>query len=256
MCTLVILRRPDHPWPVVIGANRDEMIDRPALPPARHWPDRPEVVAGLDRLAGGSWLGVNDWGVAAAILNRRGSLGPAAGQALARRASARSPRSPRRGRRRRRVVASRSARLPHLQSDRRRQSRRVLAAPCRYRQDRGTALEGWVVDRRRRRDRRFAHAPARTCRARFRAAASARSRPRRVARVGGAAVGCRIAGGRTGRVGASVSSAARLRHGVERADRAARAQRRRAKAALSLRPMATGRIALGRRRLLRRDGTR
>lgn len=79
MCTVVILRRPEHDWPVVIGANRDEMIDRPALPPARHWPDRAEVVAGLDLQAGGSWLGVNDWGVAAAILNRHGSLGPAAG---------------------------------------------------------------------------------------------------------------------------------------------------------------------------------
>src|SRR5881275_177014 len=80
MCTLAILRRPEHEWPVVIGANRDEMIDRPAAAPARHWPDRPEVVAGLDKLAGGSWLGLNDWGVAAAILNRHGSLGPAAGR--------------------------------------------------------------------------------------------------------------------------------------------------------------------------------
>src|SRR5947208_7549870 len=78
MCTLVILRRPEHEWPVIIGANRDEMIDRAAKPPGRHWPDRAEVVAGLDLLAGGSWLGVNDWGVAAAILNRHGSLGPAA----------------------------------------------------------------------------------------------------------------------------------------------------------------------------------
>jgi hypothetical protein len=77
MCTLVILRRPDHRWPVLIGANRDEMIDRPWQPPGRHWPDRPEVLAGLDTLAGGSWLGVNDWGVAAAVLNRHGSLGPA-----------------------------------------------------------------------------------------------------------------------------------------------------------------------------------
>ncbi len=77
MCTLVILRRPDHRWPVLIGANRDEMIDRPWQAPARHWPDRPEVVAGLDALAGGSWLGINDWGVVAAVLNRTGSLGPA-----------------------------------------------------------------------------------------------------------------------------------------------------------------------------------
>src|ERR1700724_1069422 len=80
MCTLVILRRPDHPWPGRTGANRDEMVGRPPLPPARHWPDRPEIIAGLDELAGGSWLGVNDWGVAAAILNRHGSLGPAPGQ--------------------------------------------------------------------------------------------------------------------------------------------------------------------------------
>ena len=79
MCTLAILRRPEHDWPVIIGANRDEMIDRPADPPGRHWPDRAEVVAGRDRLAGGSWLGLNDWGVAAAVLNRHGSLGPAAG---------------------------------------------------------------------------------------------------------------------------------------------------------------------------------
>src|SRR5262249_61951551 len=77
MCTLVILRRPQHRWPVLIGANRDEMIDRPSKPPGRHWPDRPELVAGLDMLAGGSWLGGNDWGVGAAVLNRDGSLGPA-----------------------------------------------------------------------------------------------------------------------------------------------------------------------------------
>jgi hypothetical protein len=53
------------------------MTDRPWAAPARHWPDRPEVVAGLDRTAGGSWLGLNDHGVVAAILNRRASLGPA-----------------------------------------------------------------------------------------------------------------------------------------------------------------------------------
>lgn len=80
MCTVVVLRRPDHPWPVIIGANRDEMIDRPWRAPARHWPDRPEAVGGLDTLAGGSWLGLNDWGVAAAVLNRTGSLGPMPGR--------------------------------------------------------------------------------------------------------------------------------------------------------------------------------
>jgi uncharacterized protein with NRDE domain len=77
---LVLLRRPGHDWPVIVGANRDEMVARPWQPPARHWPDRPEVVAGRDTLAGGSWLGLNDHGVVAGVLNRHGSLGPAAGQ--------------------------------------------------------------------------------------------------------------------------------------------------------------------------------
>ena len=52
------------------------MLDRPWDAPARHWPDRPEVIAGRDRLAGGSWFGRNDHGVFAAILNRESSLGP------------------------------------------------------------------------------------------------------------------------------------------------------------------------------------
>ena len=76
MCTVVLLRRPDHDWPLLLAANRDEARGRPWAPPGRHWPDRAGVTAGLDRLAGGSWLGVNDDGVAAGVLNRSGSLGP------------------------------------------------------------------------------------------------------------------------------------------------------------------------------------
>ena len=52
------------------------MKDRPWKPPGRHWPDRHDVVAGLDELAGGTWMGLNDTGVVACILNRHGSLGP------------------------------------------------------------------------------------------------------------------------------------------------------------------------------------
>jgi len=80
MCTVVLLRRPRAPWPLLLAANRDERRSRPWRPPARHWPDRPDVVAGLDELAQGSWLGINDYGVVAAILNRSGTLGPAAGK--------------------------------------------------------------------------------------------------------------------------------------------------------------------------------
>jgi len=55
------------------------MADRPWRAPGRHWPDRAKVVAGLDELAGGTWLGVNDAGVIAMVLNRCGSLGPRPG---------------------------------------------------------------------------------------------------------------------------------------------------------------------------------
>jgi hypothetical protein len=80
MCTFVILRRPNHPWPVLIAANRDEMRTRPSRPPARHWPDRADVVGGLDLESGGSWLGINDHGLIAAVMNRHGSLGPLPGK--------------------------------------------------------------------------------------------------------------------------------------------------------------------------------
>lgn len=80
MCTLVLLRRPDDDWPLIIAANRDEMAGRPWRAPGRWWDDRPEVVAGLDELAGGSWLGMNRDGVVAAILNRMGTLGPEPGK--------------------------------------------------------------------------------------------------------------------------------------------------------------------------------
>lgn len=80
MCSIVLLLRPDHDWPVLIAANRDEMIDRSWSAPARHWPDRPEVVAGKDNLAGGSWLGINETGLVVGMLNRRNTLGPQDGK--------------------------------------------------------------------------------------------------------------------------------------------------------------------------------
>lgn len=80
MCSVIISFLPGAPWPVTIGANRDELLDRPWDPPARHWPDRPGIIAGRDRLAGGTWLGLNDRGMVAALLNRTGSLGPAIGK--------------------------------------------------------------------------------------------------------------------------------------------------------------------------------
>ncbi|MGC8474898.1 MAG: NRDE family protein [Acetobacteraceae bacterium] len=80
MCTVALILRPAHPWPVMLAANRDEMLDRAWDKPGPWWPERPGVVAGRDRTAGGTWMGVNRHGLLAAVLNRPGSLGPAAGK--------------------------------------------------------------------------------------------------------------------------------------------------------------------------------
>ena len=77
MCTVVFFLRPGAAWPFLIGANRDERLDRPWQWPAAHWPDQPDVIGGLDVPGGGTWKAVNGAGVVAVVLNRVGSLGPA-----------------------------------------------------------------------------------------------------------------------------------------------------------------------------------
>ena len=77
VCTVVVLVRPDQ---ILLAANRDERVERPWDPPAAWWPDRPGVIAGRDRTGGGTWMGINRHGVVATVLNRPGTLGPAAGK--------------------------------------------------------------------------------------------------------------------------------------------------------------------------------
>jgi hypothetical protein len=77
MCTVVVLSRPGHAWPVMLAANRDEQLDRPWDPPAAWWPG---ITGGRDRTAGGTWMALNRHGVACCVLNRQGSLGPAPGK--------------------------------------------------------------------------------------------------------------------------------------------------------------------------------
>jgi len=57
MCTVVISFEPGERMPVLLLGARDELTDRPWLPPALHWPGSP-VVGGLDQQAGGTWLAV------------------------------------------------------------------------------------------------------------------------------------------------------------------------------------------------------
>jgi uncharacterized protein with NRDE domain len=70
MC-LIFLAVDAHPkYRVVIAANRDEFYDRPTAP-ASFWADAPELLAGRDLRAGGTWLGITRTGRIAALTNYR-----------------------------------------------------------------------------------------------------------------------------------------------------------------------------------------
>jgi uncharacterized protein with NRDE domain len=72
MCLLAIYYRIAADAPVVVAANREEYYDRPGTPP-QLLPGPLRVVAGVDPLAGGTWLGVNERGLLVAVTNRRKS---------------------------------------------------------------------------------------------------------------------------------------------------------------------------------------
>jgi uncharacterized protein with NRDE domain len=70
VCTLALYFRMWEAYPLIVAANRDEHYDRPSAPPAL-LNTRPQIIAGRDLRANGTWLGVNDYGLIAGILNRR-----------------------------------------------------------------------------------------------------------------------------------------------------------------------------------------
>ena len=59
MCTVIVGFDQQARTPLVVAALRDEMRSRPWDWPARHWPERPQLIGGRDRLAGGTWLAVD-----------------------------------------------------------------------------------------------------------------------------------------------------------------------------------------------------
>jgi uncharacterized protein with NRDE domain len=69
MCLILLAWRAHPDYPLVLAANRDEFHARPAAP-AAWWPD-PDILAGRDRTAGGTWLGVARDGRFAALTNYR-----------------------------------------------------------------------------------------------------------------------------------------------------------------------------------------
>jgi uncharacterized protein with NRDE domain len=57
MCLILIAYRTHPAFPLVVGANRDEFYARPTAP-AEFWSDAPDLLAGRDLQARGTWLGI------------------------------------------------------------------------------------------------------------------------------------------------------------------------------------------------------
>lgn len=68
MCLVVVAFGIDHNIPLVIAANRDEFHARPTQD-ADWWSDHPDIIAGRDLQAGGTWLGVHRDGRVAIVTN-------------------------------------------------------------------------------------------------------------------------------------------------------------------------------------------
>jgi uncharacterized protein with NRDE domain len=70
MCLILFAYRTHPDYELVVAANRDEFYARPTAPLA-FWDDAPEVLAGRDLQAGGTWLGITRAGRFAALTNYR-----------------------------------------------------------------------------------------------------------------------------------------------------------------------------------------
>jgi uncharacterized protein with NRDE domain len=70
MCLVLFAHRAHTDYRLVVAANRDEWFER-ATAPAGFWRDAPDVLAGRDLAANGTWLGVTRTGRFAALTNFR-----------------------------------------------------------------------------------------------------------------------------------------------------------------------------------------
>ena len=69
MCVLAIQYKTIEIAPILVAHNREEMLDRPTQAP-RIQSGKPRAVCGIDRKAGGTWLGVNQYGLLVLVSNR------------------------------------------------------------------------------------------------------------------------------------------------------------------------------------------
>ncbi|MEQ9463732.1 MAG: NRDE family protein [Haliea sp.] len=70
MCLIVFAWKVRPAFPLLLAANRDE-FHRRATAPSGFWPEHPDLLAGRDLEAGGTWMGVTRQGRFAAITNYR-----------------------------------------------------------------------------------------------------------------------------------------------------------------------------------------
>lgn len=70
MCLILLAWRVHPDYPLVVAANRDEFFARPTAPLA-FWNEAPQVLAGRDLEAGGTWMGLTRGGRFAALTNYR-----------------------------------------------------------------------------------------------------------------------------------------------------------------------------------------
>ncbi|WP_024694233.1 NRDE family protein [Pseudomonas syringae] len=70
MCLIVFAWHPSRAQPLIVAANRDEFYARPARPLSQ-WEDVPNIYAGRDLEAGGTWMGIAADGRFAAVTNIR-----------------------------------------------------------------------------------------------------------------------------------------------------------------------------------------
>jgi uncharacterized protein with NRDE domain len=70
MCLIVFANNTLKDYKLIFAANRDEFYDRPSEQ-ADFWKDHPDLLAGKDLQAGGTWMGITKQGRFAAITNFR-----------------------------------------------------------------------------------------------------------------------------------------------------------------------------------------
>ncbi len=78
MCLVVFAWKVHPDYPLILAANRDEYHARPAQD-AHWWPDRPDILAGRDLQAGGTWLALSRSGRFATVTNYREAQKPRPG---------------------------------------------------------------------------------------------------------------------------------------------------------------------------------